>query len=376
MATSPAAAIDAPLSSLTTGAAHDLRNLLFVISAHCESLMDAIAPQDSRRADLDAIRDAVDRGATLASQLVTTARVDARSMPADVQRAILGIEPLVQRLVGDGVSVSLCLSASSWPVTANTVQIEQIVMNLAVNARDAMPQGGRLTIATENRTLSGAGAGQPAEFVVISVTDSGHGIDPSIQDRIFEPFFTTKGSGGSGVGLATVRAIAVLNGGHVETVTTEGAGTTMRVVLPRALEPAGHLGNASAGPAVGQARRSVLLVQNEPAIRDYLRRCLAAEGYDVQVAATGAEALVRSESPLPAVDIVIADVYLPDLGGMAVASRLRGVWPDVGLVLISGEADGVADLSTRTGIPVLAKPFTTAELMAAVRAALPLNQPL
>jgi two-component system cell cycle sensor histidine kinase/response regulator CckA len=293
-----------------------------------------------------------------------------------VHRAILGIEPLVRRLVGDGVSVSLCLSATSWPVTANAVQIEQIVMNLAVNARDAMPQGGRLTIATENRTLSGTGAGRPAEFVVISVTDSGHGIDPSIQDRIFEPFFTTKGSGGSGVGLATVRAIAVLNGGHVETVTTAGAGTTMRVVLPRALEPAGPPGSAETGRTVGQARRRVLLVENEPAIRDYLRRCLAAEGYDVQVAATGAEALLRSEPPLPAVDIVIADVYLPDLGGPAVAGRLRSVWPDVGLVLMSGEADSVADLGARTGIPMLAKPFTIAELMAAVRAALPLNQPL
>ncbi|HEX5108985.1 MAG TPA: ATP-binding protein [Vicinamibacterales bacterium] len=369
MATPPTTAIDAPIQSLAAGAAHDLRNVLFVIRAHCERLIEATAPEDSRREDLEAIKDAVERGASLASELVQAGRPQRRMRPLDVNQAIKGIEPLVRRLVGDRVTVTLRLSTLSWPVTANSVQLEQVVMNLAVNARDAMPEGGGLTIATENRTLTGAGVGQPSQFVVISVTDTGLGVDPAVADRIFEPYFTTKGNGGTGVGLATVRAIAMLNGGHVEMSTVPGQGTTMRVVLPRA-QAAPQPDAERTAPAADGAQKRILLVENERAIREFLQRCLTAEGYDVQAAASGAEALHLCEPPLPSVDLVVTDVHLPDIGGPAVASRLKAVWPHVGLVFISGDGEGLGNLTDEGRVPVLAKPFTTAELVTAVRSAL------
>jgi two-component system cell cycle sensor histidine kinase/response regulator CckA len=370
MATSTALALDEPLSSLATGAAHDLRNLLFVIRAHCDRLAAAVPEQDPHRADLDAIQDAVDRGALLASQLVTAGRTRARSRPADVNETIRALEALIQRLVGDRVTVTMRLSQASWPVTANRVQIEQVVMNLAINARDAMSDGGCLTIATENRTLGGAAAGQAAQFVVIEVTDTGAGIEPSIQDRVFEPYFTTKGNKGTGVGLATVRAIALLNGGHVEMITSPGFGTTMRVVLPR--RPEAPVASAPAGPrrTVPIARRRILLIENERAIRDYLQRCLTAEGYQVDTASGGAEALGFCDPLLPAADVIVTDINLPDLAGPVVASQLRAAWPGVGLVFISGDSERLAELGDGSRVPVLAKPFTTMELLAAVRAVL------
>jgi two-component system, cell cycle sensor histidine kinase and response regulator CckA len=370
MATPPTTAIDTPIESLATGAAHDLRNVLFVIRAHCERLIDATSQEDSRREDLEAIKDAVERGASLASELVQAGRGPRRMRPLDVNQAIRGIEPLVGRLVGDRVTVTLRLSASSWPVTANSVQLEQVVMNLAVNARDAMPEGGGLTIATENRTLTGAGVGQPSQFVVVSVTDTGLGVDPAVADRIFEPYFTTKGNRGTGVGLATVRAIAMLNGGHVEMSTVPGQGTTMRVVLPRAHAAPQPPDAERPAAATDGAQKRILLVENERAIREYLQRCLTAEGYEVQAAASGAEALNLCEPPLPSVDLVVTDVHLPDIGGPAVASRLKAVWPHMGLVFISGDGEGLGDLTDQGRVPVLAKPFTTAELVTAVRSAL------
>jgi CheY-like chemotaxis protein len=233
-----------------------------------------------------------------------------------------------------------------------------------------MPDGGRLTIATESRTLTGAGPGQPSQFVVIAVTDNGHGIDPAIQDRVFEPYFTTKGSQGTGVGLATVRAIALLNGGHVEMATSPGDGTTVRVVMPRARAGAEPPASSASTTTMPGRRERILLVENERAIRDYLLRSLIAEGYDVETASSGAEALSLCDSPRPAVDVVVADVHLPDLDGPSVASRVRAVWPSVGLVFISGDGEGLGAIAGREGVPVLAKPFTTAQLMTAVRSAL------
>jgi signal transduction histidine kinase len=228
----PGSVTDVPLSSLARGAAHDLRNVLFVISAHCEHLLASTGAAD--RSDLETFKDAADRGVALAAQIVDSGRDDLHVHTADVNTVIAGVEPLLRRMIGSEVAVRLELTPGVGEVTANPVQIEQLVMNLAVNARDAMPDGGTLTVTTETRTVSGAGTEQPSRFVVISVADTGRGIEPDIQARIFEPYFTTKGDHGTGVGLATVRAIAVLNGGHVEVSTHPGAGTTMRIVLPQA----------------------------------------------------------------------------------------------------------------------------------------------
>jgi CheY-like chemotaxis protein len=371
MPTRPTTNAEAPPFSLKAGAAHDLRNVLFVITSHCDRLLHDIDPADPRAADLHAMHDAAARAITLARQILCDLQKEDRAaLPVDVNTVIRGVQGLVTRLAGDDVAVRMALASTPGPVTANAVQIEQIVMNLAVNARDAMPDGGRLTIATENRRTT-AGLGAAAQSVVISVSDTGNGIDPAVQDRMFEPYFTTRAAnGGTGVGLATVRAITLLHGGHVEVSSAAGQGTTFRVVLPRAESGVRREAPGPSPASVPVATKRILLVENERAIRDYLHRCLSAEGYDVRVAASGAEALHLCDPPVHPFDLVVTDVHLPDIAGSDVADRLRARWPEVGVVFMSGELDALEGLSDRGRVPVLAKPFTTSELVRTIRTVL------
>jgi two-component system, cell cycle sensor histidine kinase and response regulator CckA len=354
--------------SIATGAAHDLRNVLFVITAHCERLLGEMPAADPRIEDLRAIQDAVGRGVALTRQMLSDAAEEHAPRSANVNDLIRGIVPLVTRLAGDGVTLTTALTPGTWPVSANPVQIEQIIMNLVMNAREAMPGGGRLVIATENRSIAGGAADGATQFVVISVSDTGSGIDPSVQDKIFEPFFTTRAaSGGTGVGLATVRGIALSNGGHVEVSSAPGEGATFRVVLPR-----GEIGGAVAPTEVAATSTAtrILLVENERPIREYLHRLLSAEGYDVRVASSGTEALHVCDPSTAPIDLVLTDVHLPDVNGPDVAKRIQDRWPEVGVVFMSGGVETLDDLSERGRVPVLAKPFTTSDLVRAVRTVL------
>ena len=356
--------------SIATGAAHDLRNVLFVITAHCERLLGEMPSADPRLEDLRAIQDAAARGVALTRQMLSEAAEDHAPRSVNVNDVIRGILPLVSRLAGDRVTLTAALTPDAWPISANAVQVEQIIMNLAVNARDAMPDGGRLVIATENRSIAGAATDGPTQFVVISVSDTGVGIDPSVQDKIFEPFFTTRAaSGGTGVGLATVRAIALVNGGHVEVSSAPGEGATLRVVLPRGESVCAKAPAPPDASATAAATR-ILLVENERPIRDYLHRCLLAAGYDVRVASSGTEALRLCDPTLAPIDLVVTDVHLPDVNGPDVAKRIQARWPEVGVVFMSGGIETLDDLSQRGQVPVLAKPFTTSELVRAVRTVL------
>ena len=355
---------------VAAGAAHDLRNLLFVVSAHCHRML-AEAPADHPWAeDLHAIGHAADRCSELARQIVDEARLlEQPSAPLDVNTVVRGVEPLITQLVGDHVALRSDLADNVWPVTANTVQLEQILMNLAVNARDAMPHGGTLTFATENRAVTGTAPGQAAHYVVLSVSDTGTGIDPTVQDRMFEPYFTTKaGHGGSGVGLATVRSIAVRHGGHIEVSTAPSAGTTVRVVLPRATASgppaAPGPGRADAAkPALKAEGARVVLVEPERAVRDSLEGLLCAAGYDVLAAGNGAEAIGGSSLHGP-IDLLVVSLFLPDINGLDVATRVREHWPEVAVVFLSDAVEPLDDLPA--GVPVLARPFTVDAVMAAI----------
>jgi two-component system, cell cycle sensor histidine kinase and response regulator CckA len=368
MATPKSTTVAVSGDELATGAAHDLRNVLLVIAAHCSKLAETLDEGDPRADEVRAMGEAVDRGVALARQMVTSARDQDTLRLVDVNATVHGLLPLLRRLVGDRIDVLATLGHDVWPITANAVQVEQIVMNLAVNARDAMPAGGRLTITTENRLTAGAG-GQLSPFVVISVADTGTGIASEDQSKVFDPFFTTRAdAGGSGVGLATVRAITLLHGGHVELSSSPGAGTVFRVAFPRS--PADWLTetvDAEAGTE-GQAKR-ILLVENERAIRDFLARCLAAEGYDVRAAANGQEALHLC-GPRSHIDLIVTDVNLPDVNGPDVVRHIREQMPDVRVMFMTGGPDTVRSLEKGGGFPVLAKPFSTAELVSAVRRAL------
>ena len=361
---SPTTAVD-PSIDLSTGAAHDLRNVMFVIAAQCAKLADAFDADDPRGGDVRAIGDAAERGVALARQLGARGRAAERPRAADVNATIRGVLPLVRRLVGDRIDVMASFDAPAWPVTANAVQLEQIVMNLAVNARDAMPAGGRLSISTENRLTLGSG-GPLSPFVVITVTDTGAGIAPEHQARVFEPYFTTRAdSGGTGVGLATVRAIALLHGGHVELSSAPGAGTTFRVALPRVDPPGDSSAERDGDPVDAVPAKRILLVENERAIRDFLARCLSGEGYEVRVAASGAEALDVCGTPWPP-DLVVTDVHLPDLNGPEVVRHLRARDPGLRVMFMSGGPETVCTLEQDGPHPVLAKPFSSAEFVTGV----------
>jgi len=361
--------VEGMATRLAAGAAHDLRNLLFVVTAHCHRLLAAAEPGHPWSEDLHAIQDAADRCTTLAGQIVAEARIfEQPSRALDVNAVVLGVEPLLTQLVGDAVALRLRLSPNAWPVSANTVQIEQVLLNLVVNARDAMPGGGTLIVSTENRAVTGAAPGQPSQFVVIAVTDTGTGIEPAVQERMFEPYFTTKAPGaGTGVGLATVRNIALIHAGHVEVSTAPGQGTTFRVVLPRAAAdvstpPARRAASDGVSPSL-----RILLVAQEPAACEFLRNSLEHDGHQVAVVANGAEAIGWSGTTDRPADVIVASLFLSDLNGLDVAGRLREIWPGAGVVFLSDGFDPIGDLPE--GAPVLVKPFTAAAVTTAIRRA-------
>jgi CheY-like chemotaxis protein len=365
-------------AKVTAGAAHDLRNLLFVVSAHAHRLLATAEKGHPWLEDIRSIQEAADRSTELASQILTEARMlDQPVRPIDVNAVIEGVEPLLAQMVGDRVRLTTALSAQVWPITANSVQIEQIVMNLAVNARDAMPSGGDLHITTENRSITGTALGQPAHFVVISVSDTGTGIEPAVQERMFEPYFTTKAaSGGTGVGLATVRNIALLHGGHVEVSTIPGEGTTFRVALPRAPLENGPSATRPSDPAAQERALSavdaparVLIVEHEPAQREFLSACLRDQGHQVAAVENGAEALGWSQTTAAPADVLITDLFLPDLNGLDVATRMREQWPGLRVVFLS---DGHGPVDTYSAdVPLVTKPFTATDLRAAMSQVMP-----
>jgi len=351
---------------LVAGAAHDLRNLLFVISAHSHRLQ-AMADQGHPWAeDLRTIQDASDRCSELAAQILSEARIlDQPARPLDINTVVHGVEPLLTQLVGDHVVMNSALTPNLWPVSANSVQIEQIVMNLVVNARDAMPDGGEIRITTENRTITGAVLGQPSHFVVLSVTDTGCGIAPEVQERMFEPYFTTKGSRGSGVGLATVRNIAMLHAGHVEVTTAPGRGTTVRVILPRAPLPSSPVRVLPREePRTPAASLRILVVESDPSAREFLRTSLADAGHQVAVAGNGAEAIGWCRTSEHGLDVLVTDLFLPDVNALEIAALLREQSPGLRLVLLS---DGQAIVDDDPGdVPVVVRPFTAPALLQAV----------
>jgi CheY-like chemotaxis protein len=359
---------------VVAGAAHDLRNLLFVISAHAHRLQAMADSAHPWAEDLRTIQEASDRCSKLAAQILSEARIlDQPARPIDINAVFHGVEPLLLQMIGDHIVLQSSLTPHLWPVTASSVQIEQILMNLVVNARDAMPDGGELRVTTENRTITGAALGQPSHYVVLSVSDTGTGIDPDVQARMFEPYFTTKGSQGTGVGLATVRNIAMLHAGHVEVTTAPGHGTTVRVILPRAPQPPAAM-RARPGEETRSAAASlqVLLIESDPSARDFLRQCLSEQGHRVAVAANGAEAIGWCRTAGTPIDVLVTDLFLPDVNALEIATLLREGSPDMRLVLLSDGQDLVEDESA--DVPIVVRPFTGPALSHAISRAVSRGQ--
>lgn len=327
---------------LAGGVAHDFNNLLTVITGCCEFLSLQIPPDDTKRADLDQITAATQSAASLTKQLLAFSRKQTFQPEVfDLNKKIRQVQLLANRLLPESIHVTFALSADPCWLRADASQIEQVLMNLVVNARDAMPAGGNMMIATSDveikHEIAGASAAlSPGRFVELSVSDTGTGMDAATVDRIFEPFFTTKELGrGTGLGLSTVYGIVTQSGGQIRVESREGLGTTFRVFIPRADLPA-RITPRSVPVMKGHSQGRILVVEDNDAVRALAKRILASNGYSVGLAANGAEALELCEKADATFDVALIDVVMPGMSGPAVGERIQELLPDTRVVLMSG----------------------------------------
>ena len=353
------------LGKLAGGIAHDFNNVLAAIAGFAQLVRGDLPETDPRRADLDEIVAASVRGSAVTRQLLTFSRrrtVDTQVL--DLAEVVRDTGRMLRPLLPSSIAVELRTGDQPVWVSADRGQLEQVVMNLAVNARDAMPEGGVLVVAVEE-------SAPPADRCTLVVRDSGCGMSPAVRERIFEPFFTTKPAGqGTGLGLATAYGIVRQFGGSMAVETAEGAGTTFTITLPLAAGPADHAG-AGAGPAPRQRRATILLAEDEDAVRRSVQRLLERDGHRVLAAPDGAAALQLLVERAGQVDLVLTDATMPVLGGRELAARVAARYPGLPVILMSGYRERLAAVPDEAHpSATLQKPFTGEELHDAVAAAL------
>ncbi len=365
------------IGTLAGGIAHDFNNLLTVIRGHAELLKETLHPSLLEFDDLAQILIAADRAAALTHHLLAFSRKQIlQPVPLDLNVVLSSLAPMLRRLIGEDIEIEIAPSRDLFVITADPGQMEQVMVNLVVNARDAMPRGGRITIGTENVVVSDQEPlkGLPSgSYVMLSVSDTGHGIPAELRDRIFEPFFTTKEVGkGTGLGLSTVFGIVKQSGGHLVLNSEVDQGSTFRIYLHKSEQtrvPTPR--DVTALPELGGSE-TILLAEDEEAVRSLVRRVLENNGYTVLVARDGSEAIRLAAAHADAIDLFLTDVIMPGTGGVELASRIREYCPDTPVLYMSGYND--EDIARRGGLGehfrLLNKPFTAVELALAVRAAL------
>ena len=364
------------VGQLAGGVAHDFNNLLTVISGNTELLLSDSPADDPKRGPLTDIRAAGERAANLTRQLLAFSRKQILEPKlVDVNEVVSGIEKMLRRLIGEDVDILTDLAADPSWVKVDPGQLEQVVMNLAVNARDAMPRGGRLTIRT--RTLdpksvdAEESAGRHARpRVAISISDTGTGIAPEVKDHLFEPFFTTKGVGkGTGLGLATVFGIVKQSGGDVTFESEPGKGATFTVILPSQPAPRRRGTSGASLRAVPRGTETVLVVEDEDAVRRIVRIALSSAGYRVIEARNGAEALEAARAHAGVIHLVVTDVVMPEMSGRELVERIVRDHPGVRILYMSGYTDDavVRHGIVEAGVWFLQKPFSPLALARKVR---------
>jgi signal transduction histidine kinase/ActR/RegA family two-component response regulator len=354
---------------LAGGVAHDFNNLLTVLLANLSILLadDGRAPQagvrdETLRSMLLDMRDAAQRGADLVRQLlVFSRRQRAAPRTLDLNQRVSAMHRLLARLIGENLELKLHLHEQPLLVRADPSQIEQVVINLVTNARDAMPDGGAVTIETGSIDEPGTSDGLPAgAYVVLSVSDTGQGMDPETRARVFDPFFTTKDVGkGTGLGLATVYGIVDQGGGHIRVDSVPQHGSCFRVYLPRAAAPSSSDSDPKTALAEDVPPATVLLVEDEVAVRSVTQRMLKAAGHEVLVAESGEQALALAELHSGSIDLLVTDVVMAKVGGPELAQRLAAVRPELKVLFISGYTQNQIPAGAgNPGIDFLHKPFT------------------
>jgi two-component system, cell cycle sensor histidine kinase and response regulator CckA len=361
---------------LAGGVAHDFNNMLTVISGYNRMILDELSPLDPLRGYAEEVLKAADRAGALTNQLLAFSRRQImRPQVISVNSVLAQTEKMLNRLIGEDVDLVMQLAADAGNIKADPGHVEQAVVNLAVNARDAMPLGGRLTIETENvhldenyaRTHMGV---TPGDFVLIAVSDTGHGMDAETRRRIFEPFFTTKEKGkGTGLGLATVYGMIKQTGGDIWVYSEPGQGTTFKLYFPRVSEPASDGADGESAPERRAGGETILVVEDEKAVRELTVRMLQQLGYVILTASSGQEALEICRNHAGFIDMLLTDVVMPGMSGRQLADQLLLQRPDTAVLFLSGYTEntvvhhGVLD----AGVNFLPKPFSRENLAKKLR---------
>jgi PAS domain S-box-containing protein len=366
------------IGQLAGGIAHDFNNLLTVIGGRSSLLLMKMRSDDPARKEIDLIQSTAQRAAGLTRQLLAFSRKQVlEPKPVNLQTLVDGVTPMLRRLIGEHIEVVIVSGHDLGQVMADPGQVEQVVVNLVVNARDAMPDGGTLTIETSNRTVKEAGLRAPdrpvpsGQYVTLSVVDTGYGMDPATVTRIFEPFFTTKEPGkGTGLGLSTVHGIVHQSGGYLVVESAVGRGTTFTISLPRILDPV-SVARVAQEPRLGLLAGSgtVLLVEDDEELRRLASEILRTSGYTVLETGDPHEALTIGDSQEGVIDLLLTDMVMPAMRGTELAARLRESHPGLKILFMSGYVDETG-ASMRAGGPArpfLQKPFTPHDLTRTVR---------
>ena len=363
------------LGRFAGGVAHDFNNLLTAIQGYASLILMDLGPDDARREDLEEIRKASERAAALTRQILAFSRGQVgEPEPADLNEIVTDLERMLPRLIGEDVALVTVLDPNLRLVHADPRQLEQVIMNLVVNARDAMPDGGRLTLETANEHVAEDDNRvgpelPPGWYVVLTVSDTGSGIAPEIQASIFDPFFTTKEPGrGTGLGLSTVYGIVKQAGGQIEVESAPDRGSVFRIYLPQLTVPAPARRGMRAMEPGPRGDETILLVEDEESVRVFASKALERQGYTVLEARHGRDALVRLADYEGPIQLLITDIVMPEMGGGELARRLTSDRTELRVLYMSGYADGeTARRGLGAGAAYLQKPFTSEALARKVR---------
>ena len=360
---------------LAGGVAHDFNNLLMVVSGYTEVLMEALDQNDPLLVKVQAIQQAADRATTLTRQLLAFSRKQLLELKVvDVNSIVADMERLLRPLIGENIDLTTKLTPNVGHTRADAGQLEQVIMNLVVNAKDAMPDGGRILIQTSEADPDTARREhsliEPGTYILLSVSDTGAGMDRETQSRIFEPFFTTKEKGkGTGLGLSTVYGIVKQGGGYIFAQSEPGCGTTFRIYLPRVADPADSPRVDKHAQAAAGGSETVLLVEDEESVRELVRETLKTRGYTVIEASDGIAGMRVSEEYQGNLEILITDVVMPGMSGRELAKRVAAARPNIRVLYLSGYTEDaiIHEGALEPGTGFLQKPFTLQVLARKVR---------
>ena len=365
---------------LAGGVAHDFNNLLTIIRGHSDLLIDRGSLADSQRHSLDQIQKASDKAVTMTRQLLAFSRMQVlQPRVLDLNAIVTDLGKMLPRLIGEDIEYVFVPDPKLAPVKADPGQIEQVLMNLVVNSRDAMPNGGTISVRTRNVVIDKAEAQKrapmlPGEYVLLSVSDTGIGMSAETKAHIFEPFFTTKEVGkGTGLGLATVYGVVKQSGGFVWVDSTLGEGTTFEIYLPKALERASRHDSDDNPAEIKPGHETILVVEDENDVRELACEFLTMTGYSVLRARHGVEAIDLLRRHPGQIDLVLSDVVMPKMGGSELAARLPSVRPGTKILLMSGYSEYAVESQSQQDRPrhlMLSKPFSRSSLVEKIREAL------